>query len=208
MFFVALVRFLETDLQTYIWINFMKQSLGDLVFHWIGLNIHCFHDTILLGSKAFRTQYPGSFCGIPVDMPWFAGQCGTMWKTWVNLWPHGFTETRKLCPTIQRPNKMCSRFLCNKFAHSCRRSASSKSKPTKYIPRPPMIWVFFWVIHQYFVFADLFQCPQIPSNNIARMNGGIKPNMPTMQAACPQTRICRPISNQCLMTGEFKTVIQ
>ena len=62
----------------------------------------------MLGSRAFRAQYPRSFCGIPLDMPWLPKPC--LWSMWNHL--KGMSqfvaprEQKKSCQTIQRPNKM------------------------------------------------------------------------------------------------------
>ena len=150
----------------------------------------------MLGSRAFRAQYPRSFCGIPLDMPWLPKPC--LWSMWNHL--KGMSqfvaprEQKKSCQTIQRPNKMFK----VPFSTNLRMAAEGVRVP---YPNQKIhstttndLIVFFFVIHQCLVFSNLFQCPRVPSNNIASMSGAIKPDIPTMQAACPQTRICRPIS--------------
>ena len=128
----------------------------------------------------------------------FAGQCGTKRKTWVNLRTHG---TKNIIPNDSTSEQDVFKVpfqtnLCT-AAESVR---TSKSKPKK--NKTTKDCVLFFVIHQCPVIPNLFQHPRIPSNNIARMSGGIKRNMPTMQAACPQTGICEPISDQGLRNLE------
>lgn len=54
------------------------------------------------------------------------GQCGTIWKAWVNSWPHG---NKKIVSNDSTSEQDVQGSLFNKFAHGCRGCASSISKP-------------------------------------------------------------------------------
>ena len=81
------------------------------------------------------------------------GQCGTIWKAWVNSWPHG---NKKIVSNDSTSEQDVQGSLFNKFAHGCRGCASSISKPKNtfhdhqwfdcfFLCHPPMPCVFQFV---------------------------------------------------------------
>lgn len=68
------------------------------------------------------------------------GQCGTIWKAWVNSWPHG---NQKNCVKRFNVRTRCSRFPFQQICAWLQTVCEFHIQTKKYIPRPPMIWLFF-----------------------------------------------------------------